>query len=314
MQSTVECFTAMGLDRETGAPAFGGRARPGAWVHVACALAIAGVLAGCAKAPPPAPTEVTLASADAVPSSPTDPAWQSAPEFVAPLILQDLVEPRLMKPSTAEVRVRAMHGGGRAAFRIEWADATKDDLADPARFVDACAVQVPAKREATVPAPQMGEAGRGVEITFWTAGWQAMVDGRGDTLKDIYPNSQIDHYPFEAPSLAKGSPEQKEMEARYSPARTLGNTLGGPRTVPVQDLVAEGPGSMTPAKATISTGKGQRTATGWAVVIARPLPDGLTAHDKTQVAFAVWEGSTSEVGSRKMRTGWIPLAMQKAVQ
>ena len=279
--------------------------------NAACLLTLAALLAGCAKSPAPAPTEVALVAAGRLPADPADPAWQSVPEFVTPLILQDLVEPRLMKASTPEVRVRALQNAGRVAFRLEWADATMNDVADPARFVDACAIQVPATLDSTVPAPQMGEVGRSVEITFWNAGWQAIVDGRGDTLKDIYPNSQIDHYPFEAASLEKGSPEQEEMAARYSPARALGNNMGGPRTVPVQDLVAEGPGSLTPAKTTTSTGSGKRTATGWAVVITRQVPQGLSAQAKSQIAFAVWEGSQEEVGARKMRTGWIPLAIQQ---
>ena len=43
------------------------------------------------------------------------------------------------------------------------------------------------ENEPTVPAPQMGEAGRSVEITYWSAAWQAIVDGRGDTIQDVYP-------------------------------------------------------------------------------------------------------------------------------
>lgn len=87
--------------------------------------------------------------------------------------------------------------------------------------------------------------------------------------------------------------------------------MGGPRAGPVQDLLAEGPGSLTPAKTTTSTGLGRRTATGWAVVITRQVPQGLSARAKSQIAFAVWEGSQEEVGARKMRTGWIPLAIQQ---
>jgi hypothetical protein len=155
----------------------------------------------------------------------------------------------------------------------------------------------------------MGEPGRTVEITYWNAGWQAIVNGRGDSIKDIFPNAQIDYYPFQATSLAKDPAAQSAMAARYAPARALGNNMAGPRTSPVQDLIAEGPGTIAPAKATTSKGSGQRTASGWAVVIARRLPDGLNAQSRTQVAFAVWQGEEQEVGARKMRTGWIPLAI-----
>jgi hypothetical protein len=30
-----------------------------------------------------------------------------------------------------------------------------------------------------------------------------------------------------------------------------------------------------------------------------------------QVAFAVWQGSNQEAGSRKMRTGWVPLVVEQ---
>jgi hypothetical protein len=46
------------------------------------------------------------------------------------------------------------------------------------------------------------------------------------------------------------------------------------------------------------------------VIIVRPLPGGLTPAVRSQVAFAVWEGSKDEAGARKMRTGWIPLALK----
>jgi len=256
-------------------------------------------LAGCQKAPPPPVTSVVLTAAASLPADPADAAWQTAPEYLAKLQLQDLVEPRLLKPSTAEVRVRALTAGNEVAVRLEWSDATKNDTPGPSKFSDGCAVQFPAQADPTVPAPQMGEPGKPVEITFWTATWQAIVDGRPDNLQALYPSAQIDHYPAEA---AKDAATQKEMAARYSPARALGNNRGGPRTVPVEDYVAEGPGTISPNQAAASKGAGKRTADGWAVVITRQAPA------SRQVAFAVWEGAQEEVGARKMRTGWIPVS------
>ena len=165
---------------------------------------------------------------------------------------------------------------------------------------------MPAKADPSVPAPQMGETGKTVEIVYWNANWQAIVDGRADDINALYPNAAIDGYPFKAASLEKGSPAQKEMAARYSPARSLGNNRGGPRTVPVEDYIAEGPGTISPNPNANSKGTGKRTATGWAVVIQRKLPVGA----RTQVAFAVWEGSEQEVGARKMRTGWVSASIQ----
>jgi len=242
-----------------------------------------------------------------VPTGPEDPAWQSAPLFPATLILQDMVEPRLMEKSTPEVRVRAIANDKQIAFRLEWADGTRDDARGVARFSDACAVQLPARVERDVPAPQMGEPGRPVEITYWSAAWQAALDS---SLEALYPGAAIDHYPFQAPSLQPGSEVQREMELRYAPAKALGNPVAGPRERPVQDLVAEGPGTLRPAPAQFSAGQGVRTANGWAVVLSRPFPDGLRPGGRTQVAFAVWEGSHGETGGRKMRSVWFPLHLQ----
>jgi DMSO reductase family type II enzyme heme b subunit len=267
--------------------------------------------AACTKKPNLSPGEVKAVRAAALPSNPGDAAWAALPVHVAPLVVQDLVEPRLLKATTPEVRVRAMHDGTSVAFLLEWADATKSDLPGPASFTDACAIQFPATPPARdLPAPQMGEKGRGVEITYWRASWQAVVDGRGDTLRDVYPNATVDHYPFEAASLAPGSPEQKEAALRYAPARALGNAMAGPRKTPVEDLVAEGPGTLAPGGAAGSNGKGVRTPTGWAVVLSRRLPSGVTAPGRSQVALAVWEGAGDESGARKMRTVWIPFNLE----
>jgi DMSO reductase family type II enzyme heme b subunit len=266
--------------------------------------------AGCRETPPVAPTNVVVGAAEKLPADPGDAAWARAPLFAAKLIPQDMVEPRLLTESTDAVQVRALSDGKEVAFRLEWKDETKDDLPGPAHFFDACAVQIPATIEPTVPAPQMGEAGRPVLISYWNASWQAVVDGRTDSLTAIYPNAAIDHHPFEVASLKKDPAAQEAMEARYAPARALGNFMAGPRTSPVDDLQAEGPSTLAPASLKASHGQGERTATGWSVVIIRPAPEGFDDRTPTQVAFAVWRGEAREVGARKMRTAWIPLTQE----
>jgi DMSO reductase family type II enzyme heme b subunit len=272
---------------------------------------IAIAMAACTRAPVMSPDVVAIMSAT-LPSDPGDAAWDAAPEHVAKLLLQDLVEPRMQVASTPEVRVRALAANGELAIRLEWPDPSADDLPGAGRFNDGCAIQLPQRPAAAVPDPQMGMAGNGVAISFWRADWQAAVNGRGDTIRDLYPNALIDHYPFEAPSLQKGSPEQQQLATQYAPADAMGNRRGGARTSAVEDLIAEGPGTLSPAPATRSRGHGVRTPTGWSVVIARPLPEGLAAKAPSQIAFAVWEGARQEAGARKMRTGWIPLSIREA--
>jgi DMSO reductase family type II enzyme heme b subunit len=172
-------------------------------------------------------------------------------------------------------------------------------------------VQLPVGTQADVPAPQMGEMQRPVEITYWRGFWQSMVDGREDTIKALFPNATVDHYPFEAAALQPGSEAQREMAQRYAPARALGNEMAGPRKQPVQDLIAEGPGTIHPAAENRSVGRGTRTDQGWSVVLSRPLPNGIEPGGRTQVAFAVWQGAHQEVGARKMRSVWVPLQIPK---
>jgi Ethylbenzene dehydrogenase len=277
---------------------------------IVSALLVLLLVAGCKKAVVPA-TEVIAVPAAQLPGSPSDAAWDSAPEYLAKLIPQDLVEPRLAQASTPEVRVQAMTNGSEIAFRLRWVDATQNDTEIPGQFVDACAVQIPAKLMPNPPAPQMGEAGSLVQIAYWRADWQAWVNGRADNIKSIYPNAEITHYPFQANSLAPGSPEQNEMAKRYAPADAVGNRRQSPRTSAVESLTAEGPGTLAPNPGMAVKGSGVRTQDGWAVMIVRPLPEGLAPKARTSIAFAVWQGANKEAGARKMRSGWAPLAVQE---
>ena len=278
---------------------------------ILCVAALA--FAGCAKKGPPiSEAEVKSVFEKTLPATLEDKVWKQAPLHTAKLILQDMVEPRLMQASTSFINVQSATDGRQIVFRLSWNDATADDMPGPGRFGDAVAIQLPAVTTPDVPAPQMGEAGKPVEITYWSAIFQAAVNGRKDDIHAIYPRAKVDHYPFEAASLKPGSPEQEAMAKRYAPARSVGNPMAGPRTVAVQDLVAAGPGTLQPAEKTVSSGTGKYLQNGWSVLLIRPLPNGAQPGGRTQVAFAVWEGSHREVGARKMRTAWIPLAIGSA--
>jgi len=267
------------------------------------------IIASCSRTQVPT-AEVNVVPVTELSLDPNDPAWDAVSLHTSKMILQDLVEPRLMEPSTQEVNVKAMTNGTEIAFRLEWVDDTQSDLPGPRHFIDGCAVQLPSKIEANVPAPQMGEVGKTVEISYWRADWQAVVDGRSDDIKALYPNATVDHYPSEAKPLENDPQAQADAAARYAPARGLGNRRSGPRTQPVEDLIAEGPGTLSPAPNAISKGKGVKTSKGWAVVITRPMPGEFSNAMPSQIAFAVWEGAHTEVGARKMRTGWVPLILK----
>lgn len=263
----------------------------------------------CNKAQVPT-VEVNVAQVKEITLDPNAAVWDAVSLHASKMILQDLVEPRLLEPSTSEVMVKAITNGSEIVFRLEWLDESKSDMPGPRHFIDGCAVQLPAKADPNVPAPQMGEVGKTVEISYWRADWQAIVEGRADNINAIYPNASIDHYPAEAKPIENNPQAQAEAAARYAPARALGSRRSGPREQPVEDLIAEGPSTLSSAPNSVSKGKGVKTAKGWAVVISRPMPAGFSAATPSQIAFAVWEGSHIEVGARKMRTGWVPLILK----
>ena len=264
------------------------------------------VAGGCRRqAVAPPPQEIQVLMVKELPTDPTDSIWGQTQELHIPLLLQDLVEPRLLQPSTPYVVVRALYDGHRLAFRLEWEDATEN--ADPgiAAFSDACAVQLPQKVEAVLPAPQMGEKGHPVQITLWKAVWKkGPLFEKG--IQAVYPNAAVGHYPFQAASLVPGSTAQEEMALRYAPARRLGNDVASVPEKGAQDIVAEGPGTITPVQKN-SQAQAVRTPRGWAVVIVRDPPEGFSPDSGTHVAFAIWDGAHQEIGSRKMRSAWIPL-------
>lgn len=235
--------------------------------------------------------------------------WSSAAPTTVKLVPQDLVTPKLLEPSVTEVEVRSMADGANIAVRLEWQDKTLDDRPVSGSFVDACAIQVPAVTEASVPVVAMGQSTRPVDITFWRADWQAIVDGREDNISALFPNASIDHYNAKAKPLEKNSAAQTEFGLREAPARAVQPGRSGPREQPVEDLIGMGPADLRPAPNSVSKGRGIRTASGWAVVLSRPAPKGFASSKPINIAFAVWEGSHDEVGARKMRSAWVSLMM-----
>jgi len=155
-------------------PVRAGHPKRSSSVVLLAAAALAAV--ACQKAPPTSTAEVVVVERASLPSDPNDAAWQDVPVHPAALLPQDLMEPRLLKPTTAEVRVRAITDGTRIALRLDWTDPTKNDLPGPARFSDACAVQFPAKVTAEMPGPFMGEKGKPVEISGRFANYAGLYE------------------------------------------------------------------------------------------------------------------------------------------
>ena len=117
----------------------------------------------CNKVQAPTP-EVNVAQVKEITLDPNAAVWEAVSLHASKMILQDLVEPRLLEPSTSEVLVKAITNGSEIAFRLEWLDESQSDMPGPRHFIDGCAVQLPSMADPNVPAPQMGEVGKTVEI------------------------------------------------------------------------------------------------------------------------------------------------------
>jgi DMSO reductase family type II enzyme heme b subunit len=246
-------------------------------------------------------------------ADPQSPRWDPVPQHPARLMVQDVTEPRLMVPGVDLVNVRAMHDGTNIVFRLEWADSTSDLIPDVGRGSDAAAIQLPVQPGADVPDAAMGEKGKGVHIAYWKSLWQddAAREASGkDRVAALHPNATTDHYPAQA-----GGDARQEMERRYAPASAAGNPMLTARNGAVQEIVAEGFGSASPAPAQRASGRGVWANGKWLTTIARPLNEGagmanLQPGQRTYIAFAVWDGAARHTGARKMRSGWIPLVLE----
>jgi Ethylbenzene dehydrogenase len=236
--------------------------------------------------------------------------WNDVPETRVPLLIQDVAEPRLIEAGVQYVLLRAAHDGARIAFRATWEDPDAQGLLDVDRFSDAFALQFPATGlEGPLPDAMMGEKDRPVAIVHWSFARQRRSDGLPHGVTALFPNATTDHYP---PDAAPDEETRTAMRTRYSPSRAAENPVTTDRpTTAVTDLLAEGFGTLTPAKATVSSGRGIHANGSWTVVISRPLDlagssgTSLANGRSSMLAIAVWNGKAAHVGARKMRSSWI---------
>ena len=271
--------------------------------------------AGCARGPVIDTQQVSAALMHG-PLPAEDPAatvWDTAPEHPAALMVQDVTEPRLVRPGVSLVKVRALHDGTTIVFRLQWDDRTRDIIPESGRSSDAAAIQFAVQPGADVPNAAMGETGKPVEICYWKAVWQddeERAKSGMDRIAALYPRAAIDAYPY-----AQNPAARAEMETRYAPAAAAGNPVTvRPQTGAVQEMVAEGFGTSSVPAEQKASGRGAWVRNSWAVTMARPVKEGegrsnLEVGTKTYVAFAVWDGAERQTGGRKMRSGWIPLLL-----
>ncbi len=241
----------------------------------------------------------------------TDPgadAWKRAERTLVALAPQQIAQPFLDKAGVTALDARALHSRNEVALLLEWEDDSVDDLDGIRRYHDAVAAQFPTKSGAP-PALTMGAPGSPVHILQWRATWQRDIDSGGKTGVDqIYPEVVHDVMPDDVLP-----PETAQL---YWVGREAGNPLSlVTRSTPVEEVVAEGFGSVTHLPAQRARGYGINEDGRWRVVLAissartgvgEPLAPGTS----WPVAFAVWLGSRENRGGRKHIASWQTLVLE----
>jgi len=217
--------------------------------------------------------------------------WRGIPAVELPLTAQQATLP-MGGGSIPMLEVRALHSDRTIYLQLAWADATEDARSDAVEaFADAVAVQLPAVAGASVPAICMGQVAQGVNI------WQWRADSLRASAAGGYVDVPADH-----------------GELDY-PARVAGNPMADPDATAVQNLVANGFGTLAPASRGDLVATAEYGAAGWAVVFERgleaPGPDqpALAPQAATDVVFAVWNGSEGDRDGQKSVSAFATLRL-----
>jgi hypothetical protein len=243
-------------------------------------------------------------------------AFKDAKEEAIALMAQPMIVPRPATANTTQVFVRAIHDKDWIAFALRWADTENSGAGHLGEYSDAVALQFPVKDHKNPPPIFMGAKGAPVHIYHWRAMYQLDRDKGKRTIKDLYPNMNVDMYPMEFPDMADLHDVDESKREVYSYGRAAGNPQSYAKKG-VDELLAEGFGTSSVIENVAADGGGVWANNEWNVVITRPLKrEGasvLPVGDSTFVGFAVWQGGHDEVGSRKAVTMvWTPLKIEDA--
>lgn len=230
---------------------------------------------------------------------PTNGVWDRAQPVQVPLTGQAATY-AAGGGSVPVLTARALHNNGTLYLRLEWDDATEDVSSyRPEEFADAAAIEFPAQAATTIPSFCMGQPSAGVNIWHWRADSEQVLA----LPPEQYPSAVVDWYP--------------STEDLFFTARAAGNPYAL-NLSPVQELVAQAFGTLTPAAEQLVQGHGVYANGKWLVVFARPFDTAdpelakFAAGTKTDVAFAVWDGAKGERDGMKSVSQFITLSISGA--
>lgn len=233
-----------------------------------------------------------------------DDVWKTVAAYKQPLQRQYLVEPKPADVGVKEVLVQSIHDGTYIAFRLVWKDPVRNDDPKIMNFSDGASLQFPVRKN---PLPEyfMGALNMPVHILYWKA-WKSADRKKGyQNAKTAYPNMAVDLYQFDYPVQGKGTEKTQAEKDIFTPGKAAGNPVSLAHKEVIEELSAEGSGTLTSKALENTTGDAEWKNGEWTVVFRRPLsvndPGSVQfkTGEKMPVAFAVWEGSRRESAGRK---------------
>lgn len=260
------------------------------------------------------PLLIPYVDADLVKALPTTELWKSAPSRTVSLMAQPMAIPRPKITRTASIDVQAVHNDRWVSFRFIWADPERSDGGPLGKSSDAVAIMFPVKSNEAPPPIFMGAKDNPVHMYHWRAQYQVDKDKGMATMQDMYPNMQIDMYPFEFKDSGAVAPISEEMREGYSPGRSEGNPQSY-RKRGVDEIIAEGFGTSAVIQNIEAEAQALWEQGKWTVVITRPLVrengSALYIGSGSYMGLAVWQGGQDEVGGRKSVTmSWQPIKLE----
>ncbi|MHC4107400.1 MAG: ethylbenzene dehydrogenase-related protein [Planctomycetota bacterium] len=266
----------------------------------------------------PAAGEILVVWVDQeLPLDATASVWNRAPATTVALQRQDQTMPMLDVVRVDTIDVRALTNGRRIAWNVSWSDPTADYHLDTDLFCDAVAIQFPLKANATY---KMGDRGFPVQIIQWKAIWQKDIDEHFQDVQDLHPNYWTDLYWFAEGEFPYPVPEsfQRTEALDWFVGYRAGNPMADLyREYPVQEMIAEGFGTLTNQPLITSVANGVWQDGRWTVTFARPMETHDTSDyqfapgARDMMAFAVWEGAAGNVSGRKQHSQWIVFEVQQ---
>lgn len=248
---------------------------------------------------------------------PFSPVWAEARARRIAVRPQTVTMPILEDVAIDSVTVSAIIDGTDILWRVAWNDPEPDGNVDTGRFCDAVALQFPVTRNASF---MMGAQDQNVQILHWKALWQLDVDEHFQDVQDVHPNYWTDLYWFAEGTFPYPVPDAFTNQASLAwfPAHQAGNPMSDfRRRQPVEELSAQGYGTLTHQERSDTRARGEWRDGEWAVVFRRPMrtDDGADYQfafgGRGDIALAVWQGSSENVGGRKHHSEWVEFEVRQ---